>query len=241
MTPLEQLAAALDGALPGSPAAFGVQVGEPAGPGWTRLADADVAAWCVGGDAAAALGVAELLGTAALGRVVAALALTGRAFAVAELLLHRHELGFLDAAALPGGAALLGVDDAAASAVAVLGPLLAAVVGATRPAPLWDAVADAARGAASTLTLHHAVPAHEAADAFVAALAAHGAPLRPAGPRQPVATAGRTYEVAVRVTCCLLWTGVPAPERTAAYCTTCPHLEPAVRAERWRGYVEARG
>ena len=239
MTALDELRAALDGAVPGHPAAFGVQVGEPSGPGWSRLADADVASWCAGGDAASALGVAEQLGTAVLGRVVAALALTGQAFDVTDLLIHRHELGFLDGAALPRDAALVDPPRVAAGAVAVLGPLLDAIVAATRPAPLWDVVADSARGAASILTLHHTVSVHEIADALVAALATHGAPVRTAGPRQVVAAAGGTFEVAVRVTCCLLWTGVPAAERTAAYCTTCPHLDSASRAERWAAYADA--
>lgn len=239
MTAVADLCAALDGAIPGSAAAFGVQVGAPSGPGWhAPPRPAEVASWCA--DVPAALGVAEQLGTAVLGRAVAALALTGRAFDVADLALHRHERGYFDAAALRRPVVLVGPDlpgRVAAGAVATLGPMLDAIVAATRPAPLWDVVADATRGAATVLDLHGHPSAPDVADAVVAALAAHGAPVRSA-PRQVVVAAGRSFEMAVRITCCLLWTGVPAADRAAAYCTTCPHLDEPTRADRFTTYAE---
>ncbi|MGI5129417.1 hypothetical protein ACQEVB_21600 [Pseudonocardia sp. CA-107938] len=228
---MTSLRAALAGALPGHPAAFGLV--EPEGPGWHPLPGLDVARWCPDDSAATALGLAEVLGTAVVGRLVAALALTGSAFDPADLQLHRHERGFVDAVALCGSAM---VDDPAARTVAVLGPVLDAVVAATRPAPLWDVVADSARGAATTLALHGHHGAHAVADALVAGFAAHGVPVRPAHREQ---VAG--VEVAVRVTCCLLWTTVPAAERDAAYCSTCPHLDAGARAARFRRYAEEAG
>jgi len=240
MTAVDRLRIALDGAIPGRPAAFGL-TREPDGPGWHPLSGLDASTWCADDSAVTALGLAEVLGTAVLGRVVAALVLTGCAIDPADLLLHRHELGFVDAVALRRPVVLSGpgdpIDAAAAAAVAVLGPVLDGIAAATRPAPLWDVVADSVRGAATTLTLYRHDGAHDVADALVAALVAHGAPVRPAQ-REVVRAAGRSFEVAVRVTCCLLWTTVPAAERAAAYCTTCPHLDADTRAARFTAYVQ---
>jgi hypothetical protein len=241
VTAVDRLRAALDDAIPGRPAAFGL-TREPDGPGWRPLAGLDAAEWCADDSAATAIGLAEVLGTAALGRVVAALVLTGWAIDPADLVLHRHDLGFVDAVALRRPAVLAGpgdpIDEAAGAAVAVLGPVLDGIVAATRPAPLWDVVADSARGAATTLTLYGHSGAHAVADALVAGLVAHGAPVRPAAPRETVQAVDRRFEVAVRVTCCLLWTTVPAADRAAAYCTTCPHLGAATRAARFTAYAQ---
>ncbi len=242
MTPIEQLRTALDDAIPGRPAAFGL-TREPDGPHWYALAGLDAAPWCADDTAVTGLGLGEVFGTAVLGRVVAALVLTGSAIDPADLLLHRHELGFVDAVALRRPVVLAGpgdpIDEVAAAAVAVLGPVLDGIAAATRPAPLWDVVADSVRGAATTLTLYgpERPTAPDVADALVVALAAHGAPVRPAR-REIVHAAGRRFEVAVRVTCCLLWTTVPPAERAAAYCTTCPHLDADARATRFAAYAE---
>jgi hypothetical protein len=240
VTALDRLRAALGDAIPGRPAAFGL-TREPTGAGWHPLAGLDASNWCPDDSAVSALGLAEVFGTAVLGRVVAALVLTGWALDPADLLLHRHELGFVDAVALRRPVVLVGpadpIDRAAGSAVDVLGPVLDGIAAATRPAPLWDVVADSVRGAATTLVLHGHDGAHGVADALVAALVAHGAPVRPAR-REVVRGAGRTFEVAVRVTCCLLWTTVPPGQRAAAYCTTCPHLDAATRATRFTAYAE---
>jgi len=255
VTALDRLCAALDDAIPGRPAAFGL-VQESDVPGWHPLIGFDFSTWCADDTAVSGLGVAEVLGTAVLGRVVAALALTGWAIDPTALVLHRHDLGFVDAVALRRPVALVGPADpaagaadtevvadpirwAAAHAVAVLGPVLDRIAAATRPGPLWDVVADSVRGAATTLTLYgpERATAPDVADALVAALAAHGAPVRPAR-REIVHAAGRRFEVAVRVTCCLLWTTVAAGERATAYCTACPHLDAAARATRFTAYAE---
>jgi hypothetical protein len=242
VTSFDRLCAALDAAIPGRPAAFGL-VREPDGPGWQALAGLDPASWCADDTAVTALGLAEVFGTAVLGRVLAALVLTGSAIDPTELVLHRHELGFVDAVALRRPVVLAGpgdpIDGAAAATVAVLGPVLDRIAAATRPAPLWDVVADSVRGAATTLTLYgpERATAPDVADALVAALAAHGAPVR-AARRELVHAAGRRFEVAVRVTCCLLWTTVAPAERAAAYCTTCPHLDADARATRFTAYAE---
>jgi hypothetical protein len=242
VTPIDRLRAALDDAIPGRPAAFGLAE-EVDGPRWYALVGLDAAPWCADDTAVTALGLAEVFGTAVLGRVLAALVLTGWAIDPADLMLHRHELGFVDAVALRRAVVLSGpadpIDRAAAAAVAVLGPVLDGIAAATRPAPLWDVVADSVRGAASTLTLYgpERDTAPDVADALVAALAAHGAPVRPAR-REIVHAAGRRFEVAARVTCCLLWTTVAAEERAAAYCTVCPHLDADTRATRFTAYAE---
>ncbi|OZM76278.1 hypothetical protein [Pseudonocardia sp. MH-G8] len=231
----------------------------------------DVAHWCARAReqdnpgrlaSVAATSVAGTLVHAVLGRVSAAILLERRAWDVRPGRLWVHpdtgQVAVRDASLLvlpddaaagdPGvevvadTAALL--DRVAGAAVATLGPLLDAVRAATRYGlvPLWNGVADAARGAATYVPLYAGTDREASAElgaALVDALTAHGARIRHRGGTESVQRGADTFAVPVRAACCLYYKTEPQVERASdAYCMTCPFLCSPDRRERFATFVD---
>lgn len=250
MTPLEGTAARLRALVPDFPDTWALA--DP-GPGWPRITEVPVEQWCadgVGPASVRAMAVGGALAHAVLARATAALVLDGRAWDVADLVVHRAPAGHLDRVALrhggawtvasaapdggrvfPHPAAL--VDALAARAVDVLGPLLDRVRAETRfgLVPLWNAAGDAVRVTAAQVCAHAGTPARpDLAAAVLDALVAHGAPTRGRGTDQPLP--GRAERIPVRAACCLMY------RTLGALCTTCPLLPPADREVRYAAFLD---
>jgi len=211
----------------------------------------------------AAMSVGGAVIHAVLGRVTAAIVLERRAWdlAAAGLVVHQAPQGHIDRVALRAPVAWVLPDDpaagsagvrvlpdaptligaVAAGAVGTLGPLLDAVRAATRfgRVPLWNAAADTVRTTATFVPLyagHDPRPGRALADALLDGMIAQGAPIRGRGIDEPLA--GRPERVPVRAACCLWFrTDPPVPRPSDAYCTTCPLLDPAERAARYRAFL----